>query len=278
MRPSRLFIKEETKLKNKVTAIVNQKGGVGKTTTTLNLGYALAQMGSKVLLIDFDPQGSLTVSLGYKADNKPGIQTIMADAIEEREIEKDCIIEVNENLHLIPANLQLAGIEMTLVNVMCKEQILKSALEYIKGAYDYILIDCSPSLGTLTINALAACDSIIIPVTPEFLSAKGLGDLTATIKKTKKRINPSIKIDGVLMTMLNERTNLSKEMIKTVNESAAYIKDKFDLDMKIFNSKIPVSVKAGEAILNRKSIIEYDPKNKVSEAYQRFAKELILND
>ncbi|ABW19464.1 ParA family protein [Alkaliphilus oremlandii] len=265
-------------MKNKIIAIVNQKGGVGKTTTTLNLGYALSQMGSKVLLIDFDPQGSLTVSLGYKADNKPGIQTIMADSIEEREIEKDCIIEVNENLHLIPANLQLAGIEMTLVNVMCKEQILRSALEYIKGDYDYILIDCSPSLGTLTINALAACDSIIIPVTPEFLSAKGLGDLTATIKKTKKRINPNIKIDGVLMTMLNERTNLSKEMIKTVNESASYIKDKFDLDMKIFHSKIPVSVKAGEAILNRKSIIEYDPKNKVSEAYQRFAKELILND
>ncbi|SCG83679.1 Sporulation initiation inhibitor protein soj [Proteiniborus sp. DW1] len=265
-------------MQSKIIAIVNQKGGVGKTTTALNLGYALSQIGKKVLLIDFDPQGSLTVALGYKTDNKPGIQTLMTDAIEERETEEKCILEIKKNLNLIPANLQLAGIEMTLVNVMCKEQILKSVIEPIRRDFDYILIDCSPSLGTLTINALTACDSIIIPVTPEFLSAKGLGDLTSTIKKTKKRINPRIKVEGILITMLNERTNLSKEMLRAVNESAVYIKDKFDLDMKIFNNKIPASVRAGEAIKNRKSIIEYDPKNKVSKAYQCFAKELIAND
>ncbi len=265
-------------MESKIIAIVNQKGGVGKTTTALNLGYALSQIDKKVLLIDFDPQGSLTVALGYKTDNKPGIQTLMTDAIEERITEENCILEIKENLSLIPANLQLAGIEMTLVNVMCKEQILKSVIEPIRIDYDYILIDCSPSLGTLTINALTACDSVIIPVTPEFLSAKGLGDLTSTIKKTKKRINPGINIEGILITMLNERTNLSKEMLRAVNESAVYIKDKFELDMKVFKNKIPASVRAGEAIKNRKSIIEYDPKNKVSEAYRCFAKELVAND
>lgn len=259
-------------MKNKVTAIVNQKGGVGKTTTALNLGYALSESGEKVLLIDFDPQASLTVALGIKADNKPGIQTLMAAAIEEKEIENNIIV-IKENLNLIPANLQLAGIEMTLVSVMCKEQILKSVIENIKEPYDHIIIDCSPSLGTLTINALAACNSLIIPVTPEYLSAKGLGLLTDVIRKTKRRINPNLKIDGVLMTMLNERTNLSKEMVRAINESTGYIKENYDLDIKVFQTKIPTSVKAGEAILNRKSIIEYQPKNKVSEAYLKFADE-----
>jgi len=258
----------------KITAIVNQKGGVGKTTTALNLGYALSEAGEKVLLIDFDPQASLSVALGIKSDNKPGIQTLMAEAIEEKEIQIDSnTIEIKENLNLIPANLQLAGIEMTLVSVMCKEQMLKSVIESIKKEYDYIIIDCSPSLGTLTINALTACDSLIIPVTPEYLSAKGLGLLIDVIRKTKRRINPNLKIDGVLMTMLNSRTNLSKEMIRAVNESAKYIKENFDLDIQVFKIKIPASVKAGEAILNRKSIIEYDPKNKVSEAYLKFADE-----
>lgn len=160
---------------------------------------------------------------------------------------------------------------MSLVNVMSRELILKQIIGKLESKYDYIIIDCSPSLGMLTINALAACNSVIIPVTPEYLSVKGLALLIASIQKIKKRINPRIEIDGVLITMLNQRTNLSKEMLKTLNESVEFVKGKFNLDMKVFESKIPISVKTGEAILNKKSVMEYDPKNKVSEAYQYFA-------
>ncbi|WP_129721353.1 ParA family protein [Xylanivirga thermophila] len=260
-------------MENKVTAIVNQKGGIGKTTTALNLGYALSEEGKRVLLIDFDPQASLSSALGIKADNKANIHTLMSAAIEEMETEGNYIISIKENLDLIPSTLDLAGIEMTLVNVMSRETILKSIIDEIKKDYDYVLIDCSPSLGTLTINALAACDSVIIPVTPEYLSAKGLGLLVRNINLIKKRINPGIEIDGILITMLNKRTNLSKEMVKAINESTGYIKNQYDLDIKVFDNMIPISVKAGEAILHRKSVIEYEPKNQVSSAYKSFAKE-----
>lgn len=260
---------------SKITAIVNQKGGVGKTTTALNLSYALSEEGKKVLLIDFDPQASLTSALGYNAENRANIQTLMVLAIEEKKMldKKEYLINIKDNLDLIPCSLELSGIEMSLVNVMSRELILKSIIEELEGDYDYIIIDCSPSLGMLTINALAACNSVIIPVTPEYLSAKGLGLLVNNINKIKKRINPNIEIDGVLITMLNQRTNLSKEMLKTLNESVEFVKNKYYLNMKVFESKIPISVKTGEAIFNKKSIIEYDPKNKVSEAYQDFANE-----
>lgn len=256
---------------SKITAIVNQKGGVGKTTTALNLSYALSEEEKKVLLIDFDPQASLTVALGYNGDNIINIQTLMAGEIEENKVEGDYIINIKDNLDLIPGTLDLAGIEISLVNVMSREMILKQVIERLETNYDYIIIDCSPSLGMLTINALTACNSVIIPVTPEYLSAKGLALLVNNINKIKKRINPSIEIDGILITMLNQRTNLSKEMLKVLDESVEFVKNKFDLDMKIFESKIPISVKTGEAILNKQSVIEYDSKNKVSEAYQYFA-------
>ncbi len=257
----------------KITAIVNQKGGVGKTTTALNLGYALSENGQKVLLIDFDPQSSLSTASGVKVDSKANIQTLMLGAIEETEIEKNCIINIKNNLDIIPSTLDLAGIEMTLVNVMSRETILKSIIKKIEGNYDSILIDCSPSLGTLTINALTACNSVIIPVTPEYLSAKGLGLLIKNINLIKKRINPDIAIDGILITMLNKRTNLSKEMVKAINESTEYIKNQYNLNIEVFESMIPISVKTGESILHKKSIIEYQPKNQVSKAYRDFAKE-----
>ncbi|OZV13475.1 chromosome partitioning protein ParA [Tissierella sp. P1] len=258
---------------SKTTAIINQKGGVGKTTTALNLSYVLSENREKVLLIDFDPQASLTAALGYNADNKINIQTLMAAAIEENELEEDYIINIKDNLDLIPCSLELAGIEMSLVNVMSREMVLKSVIENIEDNYDHIIIDCSPSLGMLTINALAACNSIIIPVTPEYLSAKGLGLLINNISKIRKKINPNLTVDGILITMINERTHLSKEMTRVLNESVDSIKNKFNLDMKVFQSKIPISVKVGEAIMNRKSIIEYNPKNKVSESYKDFARE-----
>jgi len=257
----------------KVTAIVNQKGGVGKTTTALNLGYALSEKGKKTLLVDFDPQASLTAALGQNADDKPNIQKLMANAIEEKNTEENYIISIKNNLDLIPSSLELAGIEMTLVNVMSRENILKIAVGEIKDKYDYILIDCSPSLGTLTINALTASDSVIIPVTPEFLSAKGLGLLIKNIRKIKKRVNPAIEVDGILITMTNERTNLSKSMIQAIKDSTNIIEENFGIKTKAFKITIPISIKAGESILNKKSIIEYDPKNKVSLAYQEFARE-----
>lgn len=258
---------------SKITAIVNQKGGVGKTTTALNLSYALSQEGKKVLLIDFDPQASLTVALGHSGEDRINIQTLMAGEMEEVEIEGDYIINIKNNLDLIPGTLDLAGIEVSLVNVMSREMILKQVIEEVKDDYDYLIIDCSPSLGMLTVNALAAAHSVIIPVTPEYLSAKGLGLLISNINKIKKRINPKIEIDGVLVTMLNKRTNLSKEMLKALEESINFVKERFNLRIRIFESKIPISVKTGEAILNKKSVIEYDPKNKVSQAYQYFAEE-----
>ncbi len=260
---------------SKVTAIVNQKGGVGKTTTALNLGYALSENNKKVLLIDFDPQSSLTSAFGYNAENKDNIETLMTLAIEEEEIigKESYILNIKENLDLIPCSLELSGIEMGLVNVMSRELILKSIIEEIENDYDYILIDCSPSLGMLTINALAACNTVLIPVTPEYLSAKGLALLINNIKRIKKRLNPTIEIDGILITMIDERTNLSKNMVDVLNQSIELIKDKFALEIKIFEGRIPRSVRTGEAILNKKSIIEYEPKNKVSKAYQNFARE-----
>jgi chromosome partitioning protein len=256
---------------SKVIAIVNQKGGVAKTVTALNLGYALSEMGKKVLLIDFDPQSSLTVCFGY--DNTDNISTtiynLMALAIEEKNLpEKDEYILKSGNIDIIPCNLELSAIEIALVNVMSRELVLKSIIDEIKADYDYVIIDCSPSLGMLTINALAACDSVIIPVTPQYLSAKGLELLLRNIIRIKKRINPKIEVDGILLTMYAERMKLSKEVL-------SIIKDAYGSQIHIFENMIPTSVKVGEANMKGKSTIEYDPKNKVSIAYREFSKEVV---
>lgn len=257
--------------RSKVIAIVNQKGGVAKTVTALNLGYALSEMGKKVLLIDFDPQSSLTVCFGY--DNTDNIQTtiynLMALAIDEKNLpKKHSYILSAGNIDLIPCNLELSAIEIALVNVMSRELVLKSIVDEIKDDYDYVIIDCSPSLGMLTINALAACDSVIIPVTPQYLSAKGLELLLKSIIRVKKRINPKIEVDGILFTMYAERIKLSKEVLSIIQEA-------YGSHIHIFESKIPTSVKVGEANMKSKSTIEYDPKNKVSVAYREFAKEVV---
>jgi|SRR5690625_2667271 len=259
----------------KITAIANQKGGIGKTTTALNLSYALSQEGKKVLLIDFDPQASLSVALGVNGDNIPNIHTLMVAEIEEKKVPENYIVNINENLDLIAGTLELSAIEISLVNIMSREFILKDVIESIKFKYDYdyIIIDCSPSLGMLTINALTACDSVLIPVSPEYLSAKGLALLINSINNIKKRINPDIKIDGILVTMLNRRTILSKEILKTLEQSVDFIKEQFKLDIQIYENKIPISVKTGEAILNKKSVIEYKPNNPVAIAYKNFAQE-----
>ena len=255
----------------KVIAIVNQKGGVGKTTTALNMGQALSQMGKRVLLIDFDPQGSLTVCFGFdQADAiNMTIYHLMALAIEEQELPpKEAYIQTIGRIDLIPCNLELSAIEVSLVNVMSREMILKSILDEIKGEYDYVIIDCSPSLGMLTINALTACDSVLIPVTPQYLSAKGLELLLRSIIRVKKRINPGIQVDGILLTMYTERMRLSREVL-------SLIRDAYGSSIHIYESKIPVSVRVGEANLRNQSIIEYDPESKVSAAYVEFAKEVM---
>jgi chromosome partitioning protein len=255
----------------KVISISNQKGGVGKTTTALNLAYSLTENDKKVLLIDFDPQSNLTMCFGIDRPDelKTTIYDLMMCVIDEKELpdKSEYILSFN-NLDLIPCSIELSAVEMSLVNVMSREIILKMLLENFKADYDYIIVDCMPALGMLTVNALAACDSVLIPATAQYLSAKGLELLLQTIVRVKKRINPQIMIDGILVTMFSDRTKLTKEILNLMN-------DAYSGHIKIFESKIPVSIKVGEASYRYKSVIEYEPKSKVALAYQDFGKEYL---
>lgn len=256
----------------KIISISNQKGGVGKTTTALNLAYALGEDGkNKVLLIDLDPQSNLTMCFGI--DRPEELETTIYDlmmcVIDEKKLpDKNRYILSFNNLDLIPCSIELSAVEMSLVNVMSREVILKMLLENFKEDYDYIIIDCMPALGMLTVNALAACDSVVIPATAQYLSAKGLELLLHTIAKVQRRINPQIKIDGILLTMINDRTKLTKEILHLMNEA-------YSEHVKIFDTRIPISVKVGEANFRYKSIVEYEPKSKVAIAYKQFGKEYL---
>ena len=257
----------------KTIAIANQKGGVGKTTTAVNLGIGLAQAGKKVLLIDFDAQGSLTESLGYVPDE---LETTIADLMEKTMNERkimpyEGILHHKEGVDLMPANIELSGMEVTLVNTMSRELILKDYLRNVKKDYDYILIDCTPSLGMLTINALAAADSVIIPVQAQYLPLKGLEQLMRTIGKVKRQLNPHLAIDGILITMTDNRTNLSKDV-------SSLLRENYGEQVKIFKSEIPSSVKASETSIEGKSIYAYKPKSKVAESYRELTKEVLENE
>ena len=207
----------------KTIAIVNQKGGVGKTTSTVNLGVGLAQAGNRVLLVDDDPQHSLTISLGIRnADDDLDITlaTAMQAEIRDEPVPwEEGIIHSGEGVDLLPANIELSGVEMSLFNAMSREQVLKSVLSRVKENYDYILIDCMPSLGLMSINALVAADSVIIPSAPDFLSTKGLNLLIRTISRVRRQINPKLKIDGILMTMVDGRTNNAKSIIASLRST-----------------------------------------------------------
>ena len=247
----------------KVISLANQKGGVGKTTTTVNLGTILAKKGKKVLLIDADPQGNATSGLGVDKECELSTYDILANDAEMEEVVQDTIIK---NLKLCPANMNLAGAEVELVSMMSREQRLKEKLEKVKDNYDYILIDCPPSLGLITLNAFTASDSVLIPVQCEYFALEGLGQLLNTVNLVKKHLNKSITIEGALLTMYDIRTNLSNQVVKEVKK---YFNDK------VYKTVIPRNVRLSEAPSYGMPITEYDPRSKGAKAYIKFAKEFL---
>lgn len=254
-----------------ILALSNQKGGVGKTTTTVNLGIGLAQQGKKVLLVDCDPQASLTISLGYPQPDKLPctLSALMSRALLDDLINPErAILHHAEGVDLLPASIELAGMEVSLVNAMSRETVLRQVLEPLKTRYDHILIDCMPSLGMLTINALAVANRVIIPVQAQYLPAKGLEQLLKTVSRVQRQINPKLKIDGILLTMVDGRTNFAREI-------STLLRDTYGSKIRVFATDIPHSVRAAETSAAGKSIFAHEPRGKVSTAYQALTQEVI---
>lgn len=253
---------------SKVIAIANQKGGVGKTTTNVNLSSCMAQQGKRVLTIDIDPQGNTTSGLGMQK-NKEGVLSVYDVLINGASAEKAIQKTEIENLDIITSNIQLAGAEIELVSVMARESVLKKALDDIRHKYDYIFIDCPPSLGLITINALTAADKVLVPIQCEYYALEGLSQLVNTINLVKQHLNPNLEIEGVVLTMFDARTNLS---IQVVEEVKRYFSEK------VYKTIIPRNVRLGEAPSFGKPINLYDPKCVGAVAYSELAQEMIENE
>lgn len=250
----------------KIVSIANQKGGVGKTTTSINLSTILAKKGKKVLMIDADPQGNASSGVGIEKEIEESVYDILINDIEIENVVKKTNIK---NLFICPSNINLAGAEVELVSVMSREYRLKEKLDLVKEDYDYIIIDCPPSLGLITLNAFTASDSVLIPVQCEYYALEGLGQLINTINLVKKHLNKNIDIEGALLTMYDVRTNLSNQVVKEVKK---YFNDK------VYKNVIPRNVKLSEAPSYGMPITVYDPRSKGAKSYEKFVKEFLKNN
>ena len=254
---------------SKVIAVSNQKGGVGKTVSCVNLGIGLAKEGKRVLLIDADPQGSMTISLGYSEPDEMeySLATLMLNIVNDEKLNMEkTILHHKEGVDLIPANIELSAIEVSLVNVMSRELILRSLVEKLKDFYDFIIIDCPPSLNTLTINSMTTADSVLVPIQCEYYALEGLSQLIYTINLVKDRLNPKLTINGVVFTMYDGRTNLSMQVIENVRNN---------LNQTIYDTIIPRGVRLAEAPSHGLPITQYDNRSTGAKAYMALAKEVI---
>jgi chromosome partitioning protein len=265
---------QNSKYMTKIISVAMQKGGVGKTTTAVNLSAGLAELGCRVLAIDLDPQGNLTQHVGHDPERiSPTIYDVLKAELEGQPCDiHSCIVKTGEDFFLIPSQPELSLVELSLMNTLSRESILATILEEVNGDYDFIIIDCSPSLNLLVINALTAADSIIIPIQSEYLAARGASMILSTIETIRqRRLNPDLAIEGLLLTMADTRTNLARDVLAAVEQQ-------FGPEQYIFPNIVRRSIRFAESAVAGQSILAYDPKNPGAEAYRQLAKEIAANN